>query len=254
VPAENPAVIKNYCKFTVAQFNRSTVQAFQKDLRSPAGLENPNEFLIQALYGSFGANLGLPGFGTDITSGGLIAPKEVSFVGLYRLLERFPDFTINYRSSEYTEVLSQNLKKAITDERTDISQVSRIIQPRHKIEFESEYLEIWSIIREKQKEIKTSEVQFKNDFFLLLAMVKLLSAIDNKTLFEQLDHDLNLLSPEQQDSWANRYIGQDCLAQVPGEKVEHFIKILQSVPSEKMRLLEELQVRTLELRTYLMEV
>jgi hypothetical protein len=254
VLAENPSETKNYCKFTVAQFNQSTVYAFQKELKSSSGFGNPTEFLIQALYGSFETNLGLPGYGTEIISSGLIAPKEIPFVGLYQLWERFPDSMINYRSAEYTVVLHKSLWNALKDERVDSLQFSALIRPRQHPEFLGEYLNIWSTIHSMKKEIKTIENDFKTDFYLLLAMIKLLSRIDNTTLFEQLDYDLNLLPPEQQDSWANRYINQKQLSMVSKDKIEYFMEVLKAVPSHKLKLLTEHQTKVLKLKMHLMDV
>jgi len=237
VSLENPSESNDYCKFTIAQFNQSAVNAFQKDLRSTNGVGNTTEFLVQALYGSFGSNLGLPGQGSEIVSSGLIAPEEVSFIGLYRLWERFPDSMINYQSSNYTEALSRNLKKAVCNEQTDGAPLAAIIRPRQSPEFCKDYIDIWSKIYALKNETKEVESEFKSGFYLLLAMVKLLSGIDNKTLFGQLDLKLNLLPPEQQAGLADRAIEEEQLTKVPDNRVDLFVKLLSTVPSDRVRRL-----------------
>ena len=255
VHAKNPAEATDYCNFTVAQFNPSTVYAFQKELRQgEPGFDNHSEFLVQALYTSFGSDLGLPGSGTEITSHGLIAPKEVSFVGLYRLWERFPESMINYRSSEYTEVLSRALKASLRDEKANISQFPTIMQPIQRAEFCEDYLDLWTTILEPKKVFNSDEVKFKTDFYLFLAMVKLLSGIDNTSLFEQLDRDLAILPPEQQNRFADRFIDQDQLPVISPENVDDFVKFLERVPSQKLRRLAGQQAKVLELQMHLMNV
>jgi hypothetical protein len=229
---------KDYCKFTIAQFNPSAVKAFQKDLRSTNGFGNTTEFLIQSLYGSFGSNLGLPGQGTEVVSSGLIAPKQVPFVGLYRLWERFPGSMVNYQSSMYTEDLSQNLQKAVSDEKADAKQLATVLHSRQSAEFCKDYIDIWSKIYALKKDTQGMEAKFKSDFYLLLALVKLLSGVDNKTLFGQLDMKLNLLPPEQQDALADRAIEEGQLTTVPEAQVDFFVQLLSTVPSDRVARLK----------------
>jgi hypothetical protein len=68
-------------------------------------------------------------------------------------------------------------------------------------------------------------------------MVKLLSGIDNKTLFGQLDLKLNLLPPEQQAGLADRAIEEEQLTKVPDNRVDLFVKLLSTVPSDRVRRL-----------------
>jgi hypothetical protein len=127
-----------------------------------------------------------------------------------------------------------------------------IIRPRQLAEFGKEYIDIWSTIYALKKQTNEMEAKFKADFYLLLAMVKLLSGVDNTTLFEQLDLDLNLLPPEQQDALVDRNIDQGQLTKVPTEKVDLFVRLLQAAPSERVRRLRLHLQKILELQSLLM--
>lgn len=193
------------------------------------------EFLLQAMYGSL-FELGLPGKGTYVTKSGLMAPKEVPFPGLYRLWEFAPENMVNYRGSEYSEQVFENLHVAMhTDE--DLSEASdRIFNPLC-VNLEEDYLTIWlTDARNKQKSMAKVEKEFKQNFSYFLATVKMLSNIEPSRLFQIIDDYFGIHS-ERSEEFIEPTIPlteEESLKECPEEIIKLFVWELEQMPSERI--------------------
>lgn len=97
----------------LATFDPQSINAFRT--LSKEGITEPNfdEFLIQATLPK--ENLGLPGKGSYSLrkDSRFVAPNEVPFVGLYQLLEKAPEYTLDFQSDLYTYEIDDRIKAFI---------------------------------------------------------------------------------------------------------------------------------------------
>lgn len=204
--------IKKFCHFDVAHFDSTTVKAFQKNLLSDEQ-QPPNEFLLQAMYGNF-YGLGMPCEKTYILPSGLVAPSETYFEGLYNIWMRSPETLVKFNYQIDTIGSKQNL--------TSDSHAGPIL--------DKHYLDVMRILREKKKTLSEDETKYKNDYFSLVGLFKLVSGIDNRTLNENMVSKLGLFPPKQQDMLLQLPLKQN-ISNISEGHIKEFVKVLESKPN-----------------------
>ncbi len=225
---------QKYCRIDIAKFDSRTLRCFLTDLNSPESV-SLTEFLIQALYTSFGNNLGLPGDETYETKAHFVAPKERSFPGLFRLWEFAPDSMIEYRSQNYSKAVHNNLISAMEEEHVDlIPEADPMFRPL-TVQLDDDYLAVSLGYKHKKAKLASLETEFSKSFHAYIALVKLLSSFDNKTLYAMTERYFGI-TPEFIDQEIVKpvlpFSGQ--LPPVSQDVIDLFTDELKLMPSAKM--------------------
>jgi len=236
VPTHNPQDVKHFCSVPLARVDAVTVEAFKEDLQSP--MRKFNEFLVQLCFSSFGGCVtGLPGQGTHVLSEGLIAPRSLGFIGLYALLEKYPQAMLRYFHPLYTDDLRKSLM------RDEYSKTLPYILPRRPQPTPSkDYLEVTQLLEAQKKQLRVSEKQHLDKYWTLFAIAKMLSNTETKQLNQSIEQDLGLLPPQKLDQLYNRF------ADDTPPNLERFNNALQAVPSKHLERLKNLQKNILILQ------
>lgn len=226
---------QKFCRINIAKFDSKTLRCFQTDLESDGSIA-VNEFLIQAIYTSFAMGLGLPGKETYETTGLLLAPKEVGFQGLYKLWEFDPESMIEYDSQSYSEEIRQHLIEATKKGKNLSLEAEQIFRPL-VVHLEEDYLLVSLETKNKQQKLIEVEKKFSEDFSVLLAMVKLLSKVDNKTLYIMMEKYFGIIPQFYHDEFVRPTI---CLTEdktlrtISSDVIHLFLLELKLKPSEKL--------------------
>ncbi len=228
---------KKFCSITVAQIDPMTIQAFSEPGEESEVRVSYSELLVQAMYGSFG-NLGLPGRESFQLNSKVLAPKEIPFEGMYRLWSYMPDQMININGAEYSEVHSVNLTKLVNKVAYRKTLLASQMQPLMFPQIAKDYEEVVSISHQQKGELLKNEEQYRQDFYLLLSLIKLFSAVDNKTLFEEFKDQLGLLPPDMQDVLFNEWFEKGGIPKVSEQKLDKFLELLKTPSLEVQDLLE----------------
>ena len=99
--------------------------SFQKELVDDKGeiqksFDNPNEFLIQMMYRTDDFGTRLPGKGTLKLSNGLVSPNDRKFPGLYKILKKNPNASINFNCVKYDEEQERKLSDWVKNKSNEI--------------------------------------------------------------------------------------------------------------------------------------
>lgn len=231
---------QNFSRITIAKFDKRTLRIFQKDLENPHSVA-VTEFLIQAVYTSFGKGLGMAGQGTYETKSHLIAPQETGFAGLYRLWEFAPECRLEYNSADYSECLHQNLTNAMKGDEDLLPKTDRIFQPL-TVQIEEDYLSVLLKSRPKHHAITAIEKEFTERFSLFLAFVKLLSNVENQTLYAMINNYFGIVPKILNEEFIQPSL--DLSDEISSKEVTEEMKALfvweiQHKPSKKLTKLRQ---------------
>ncbi len=250
---------ENYCRFIIAEFDFVTVRAFYEDVEKARAERHPvdgsraddgelyQEFLLQAMYGSYVGRLGLPGAGTYELESGLIAPQEVEFPGLYRLWELAPDKMISYRSGSYTQEMSDSLQQSLEKGKLE-GAGQTLFYPLPPFKADEGFIKIWSNIEGTKSDLEKDEEHFIREYALFYGLVKLLSNVQEKELTDQLTQLLGVYPPSMRKALYDTWLLPE--VQVPQENVQKVVDFLFQRPSADVGHLEKLygQVQNLASR------
>ncbi len=242
---------QKFCRIDIAKFDSKTLRCFQADLETPDSIA-VNEFLIQAIYTSFAKGLGLPGKETYETTGLLLAPKEVGFQGLYKLWEFDPESMIEYDSQSYSEEIRQHLVE-VTEKGKNLSlEAEQIFRPLI-VHLEEDYLLVSLETKNKQQKLLEAEKKFSENFSVLLAMVKLLSKVDNKTLYVMMEKYFGIIPQFYHDELVRPTINlteEKALNPVSRDVIELFVSELKLKPSVKLSEMRDQLEKIDEITTF----
>lgn len=236
-------VAQKFCRIDIAKFDTRTLRCFQTDLDDFSSLSS-TEFLIQALYSSFVKGLGLPGQESYETTTQLLAPKEVEFIGLYRLWEFAPECMIEYNSQVYSEAIHQNLTTARESDAELSNEADQMFRDL-RIQIDENYLSVLLESKHKEHKLDKIEKDFKERFALLLAFTKLLSKVENKILYGMMERYFDItpqLLGEELIQPTIALTEHKMLSPVSEEMIQLFISELKYLPSKRVvRLNNQLQ-------------
>jgi ubiquitin C-terminal hydrolase len=225
-----------FCRVDVAKFDMQTLRCFQTDIKNPKSIAL-NEFLIQAMYTGYAEGLGLPGDETFETKTRLLAPSERKFPGLYNLWVDAAYCMIEYNSRRYSKEVQQNLCEAIENDDVEMTtETEKMFRPL-AVQIDEDYLSVLLGYKHKKTVISSLEKELNEAFSLYLALVKLLSKVDNQTLWKMTENYFQISTRvfKEEVIKPSLKVSEDySLSDVPKELVELFINELKMLPSEKL--------------------
>lgn len=191
----------NYCSQAIAQVDTKKLLAYQRDLNAaPIQHQNLTEFLLMWFYGGQ-KGFGIPNHNSHLTCGGLYAPQESDGPGLYQLWEQNPD--------------------AYLDETK--------IKPLPVHQLGQNYLEVWLSLK-REKTPLPQEKSFKDTAFIVLAMIKHLSGLEEPLLFSHLKKVTGVEMVREEDELLVGLDDQESITLVK-EEVSQFLALLSQKPS-----------------------
>jgi hypothetical protein len=158
---------------------------------------------------------------------GFIAPSELPFPGIYRLMQAYPKFIIDFESRKYTEEVMGDLEKALeTNEEGTVGMQQLCLLKRPPLpEFFDGFPNLWEAVREQKKGMEEALKGYQKYYELFLAGLVLMKEVNSSLMSKYLSDQLHLFPADQVEELFELFASGSSLRQ-DAESIANFCEQL----------------------------